>query len=268
VRGYLRRPIEMNVDNLAQLLVTNGAADDLKAARMLIRRGRVTVNGKNAYDEEMPVNPDAAIKALCKPGEWASRGGLKLEAALLHFGVSPADKVCLDLGCSTGGFTDVLLAYGAAKVHAVDVGYGVLDWVLRNHPRVAVHERTNARFLTAEQVGESVDLITADLNHISLAVALPAPAKLLVEGGAVLALVKPQFEIPKQWCVQPDWQGGVVKGDALRKRILDYSVERLEREGLSCQGLFECPVAGHKGNREYFALLKPALAHAGKPPVI
>ena len=179
---------------------------------------------------------------------WVSRGGLKLAHGLDHFGLSPEGRVCLDVGASTGGFTDVLLSHGAIRVHAVDVGHGQLAWKLRTDPRVVVHERTNARHLTAEAIGEPIQALVCDASFIGLATLLPAPLALCVPGAWAIALIKPQFEAgPGQV-----GRNGVVRDPAVHAEVCDRIVAWWRGlPGWEVLGVAESPITGPEGNHEF-----------------
>jgi 23S rRNA (cytidine1920-2'-O)/16S rRNA (cytidine1409-2'-O)-methyltransferase len=188
---------------------------------------------------------------------FVSRGGLKLAHGLDHFQIDPAGRTALDLGASTGGFTDVLLRRGAARVYAVDVGYGQLDWRLRNDPRVHVRERTNARKLTAEEVPEPVDLVVADTSFISLKLVLPAALALTTPAARLVALIKPQFEVGKGLV----GKGGVVRDPALHQAVCDDIAGWLaEEQGWPVLGITPSPITGPKGNREFLIAAQRTLA--------
>ncbi|MCL6646125.1 MAG: TlyA family RNA methyltransferase, partial [Dehalococcoidia bacterium] len=192
------------------------------------------------------------VLSVAAPHPWVSRGGVKLAAALDHFGFDPNDRVCLDVGASTGGFTDCLLQRGAARVYAVDVGYGQLAWTLRNDPRVVVMERTNFRFFSPERLPERPTLATADVSFISLRLLLPNLAHCLAEGADAVVLVKPQFEVGRGQV----GSGGVVRDPqvhaAVLGRVAAWAVER----GFRVRGLTASPLLGPAGNREFFLLLR------------
>src|SRR4051812_15577587 len=177
-----------------QLLVNLGLADSRARAQALILSGKVFSGGRRIEKAGDQLSSGASLEVRGQDHPWVSRGGLKLDHALRHFGLSPAGRICLDVGASTGGFTDVLLAHGAAKVHAVDVGHGQLAWRLRSDPRVVVHEKTNARYLTQEIVAEPIAALVCDASFIGLATLLPAPLALCAPGAWAIALIKPQFE--------------------------------------------------------------------------
>lgn len=194
----------------------------------------------------VPVDSPLEVRGQDHP--WVSRGGLKLEHALRHFALSAAGRVCLDVGASTGGFTDVLLAHGAAKVHAVDVGHGQLAWKLRSDPRVVVHEKTNARYLTVAEIADPIEALVCDASFIGLATVLPAPLALCVPGAWAVALIKPQFE------AGPEAVGrkGVVRDPAVHQAVCD----RVRAwwgtlPGWSVLGVTESPITGPEGNVEF-----------------
>lgn len=198
--------------------------------------------------------PDSSALELAAPGcPYVSRGGIKLEGALRGFSVEVEGRVCLDVGASTGGFTDCLLQHGAARVYALDVGYGQLAWKLRRDPRVVVIERTNARRLSRELVPEPLDLVTIDVSFISLKLIVPAVLPLLKPAGRILPLVKPQFEVGKGLV----GKGGVVRDPALHERVLEDLRAFFRGLGLTASEPLASPIAGPKGNREFFLLLRP-----------
>ena len=236
------------------LLVERGLAESRAKAQALVLAGLVVVGELRVDKAGALVDPGLPVRL--KEGaalrRWASRGAAKLERALEVFPVDPRGKVCADLGASTGGFTDLLLARGAVRVHAVDVGYGQLHPRLRADPRVVVRERVNARSLTAEALGERVDLVTADLSFISLRLVLPAIRDLLRPGGQAVLLVKPQFEVGKGEV----GKGGVVRDGAKRRAALE-SVEGAARGlGFEVLGHAESPIEGPAGNREWLLVLR------------
>jgi 23S rRNA (cytidine1920-2'-O)/16S rRNA (cytidine1409-2'-O)-methyltransferase len=183
-----------------------------------------------------------------KEHPWVSRGGMKLAHALARFGLDPAGRVCLDIGASTGGFTDVLLARGAAKVYAVDVGHGQLDWKLRNDPRVVVLERTNARYLTTREIPEPPGFITCDASFIGLETVLPAALALAAPGAFLVALIKPQFEVGKGEV----GKGGVVRDPAQHQAVCKRIGAWLAAQpGWTVLGIADSPILGPEGNREF-----------------
>ncbi|MHB1843994.1 MAG: TlyA family RNA methyltransferase [Deltaproteobacteria bacterium] len=229
------------------LLVLRGLAPSREKAQALIFAGQV-VAGEARVDkpgqlvaEDLPIRLKAGATL-----RYVSRGGLKLEAALDHFALSAANKVCADLGASTGGFTDCLLQRGAARVHACDVGQAQLDRKIANDPRVVVHDRMNVRHVSAADIGEDVELCTADLSFISLTLVLPAIRSLLRPGGTLVALVKPQFEAGARHVEK----GGVVRDPAVRRQAIERVTEAARGLGFEIVGLVDAPIKGPAGNLE------------------
>ncbi|MHB1007071.1 MAG: TlyA family RNA methyltransferase [Chloroflexota bacterium] len=231
------------------LTVERGLADSREKAQALILAGEVTVGGRVVDKPGTPV-PEESELSVAERSRYASRGGLKLEHALNAFHVDPAGVVALDAGASTGGFTDCLLQNGAARVYAVDVGYGQLDWRLRNDPRVVNIERSNLRYM--QPLAEVVDLATVDVSFISLSLVLPAIAKSLRETGKVVALVKPQFEAGRRQV----GKGGVVRDPAIHREVLIRLARWASENGWSLAGATPSPILGPAGNREFFFLLR------------
>ncbi len=236
---------------LDQLLLARGLAESRSQAQALILAGRVLVAGTALTKAGSLVPEDADLAVKAPPTQYVSRGGEKLAAALAHFRVSPAGKVALDAGASTGGFTHVLLTLGAARVYAVDVGYGQLDPSLRRDPRVVVRERRNLRRLGPEDVPEPVDLVTLDLSFISLTLVLPKILEFLQPRGEVLALVKPQFEVGKGQV----GKGGVVRDPRLQEEAVAKVARAAAALGFQVSPAFPSPLKGPKGNQEYFLYL-------------
>ena len=195
----------------------------------------------------MAVAADRPLEVRGADHPWVSRGGLKLAHALDHFAIAPTGLVVLDVGASTGGFTDVVLARGAKKVYAVDVGHGQLAWRLRNDPRVVVLEKTNARYLTNGEVPEAIDLVVCDASFIGLETLLPAPLGLARAGGRLVALIKPQFEVGKDRV----GKGGVVRDPALHHEVCGRIAAWLSHQNWMVIGLTESPVLGPEGNKEF-----------------
>lgn len=234
-------------------LVERGLAGGRERARALILAGRVRVNGQLADKAGRAVPPDAAVAVLGEDLPYVSRGGLKLAAAIAAFGIDPAGRVCLDVGASTGGFTDCLLQKGAERVYAVDVGYGQLAWPLRQDRRVIPIERTNIRQMAPDALPERVDLITVDVSFISLKIVIPAARPFLRPEGEIVALIKPQFEVGRGRV----GKGGVVRDPALHEAVLDQLGRFFEESGLGCLGRIPSPIQGPKGNREFLVHLRP-----------
>ncbi len=227
------------------LVVDRGLAESREKAQALILAGQVLVNGQKAVKAGANVDSAAKIELLEQP-RYVGRGGLKLEAALEHFTIDPAGKICLDVGSSTGGFTDCLLQRGAARVYAIDVGTGQLDWKLRNDPRVIVQEQVNARYLTRDQVPEPIALAVCDVSFISITMILPALAGLLAPDAEMVILVKPQFELDRDQV----GKGGIIRDPALHHQACQR-VEKAVRElGFDTQ-IIPSPILGAEGNREF-----------------
>lgn len=237
-------------ERLDKLLVDRGLIETRARARAMIMAGEVRVNGERVDKAGTPVPLDAAIE-LTAPMPYVSRGGFKLAGALDAFGVVVAGRVCADVGACTGGFTDVLLQQGAARVFAIDVGQGQLEWKLRQNPRVVVLERTNARYL--ESLPEPVALVTIDVSFISLRLILPAVARWLAPAADVIALIKPQFEAGPESV----GKGGIVRDPAVRRRVLEDVLGWAVGNGWGVAGLTPSSIQGTDGNVEYLAWLRP-----------
>jgi 23S rRNA (cytidine1920-2'-O)/16S rRNA (cytidine1409-2'-O)-methyltransferase len=236
------------------LLVERGLAESRAKAQALVMAGAVVVGEARVDKPGALVDPHAPLrlKEDAAPQKYVSRGALKLERGLDVFPIDPRGKVCADLGASTGGFTDLLLQRGAAKVYAVDVGYGQLHARLRADSRVVVRERENARSLDARSLGERVDLVTGDLSFISLRLVLPAVKAILADRGEAILLVKPQFEVGKGEV----GKGGVVRDDTKRRAALDAVAEAARALGFEVIGHAESPIEGPAGNREWLLGLR------------
>ncbi len=233
------------------LLVSRGLAETRTRAQALILAGRVYSGPERVEKPGARIRSDATL-TVRDPLPFVSRGGLKLEAALEHFGIDPEGLICLDVGASTGGFTDCLLKKGAKKVFAVDVGYGQLDWGLRNDPRVIVLERTNFRTISPEALPQNLDLAVVDVSFISLRHILPNLVFFLKEEGEAVVLVKPQFEAGKGKV----GKGGVIRDQALREKVLEEILGIARDRGFSVLGTIESPIKGASGNVEFLAFLK------------
>ena len=230
---------------LDQLLVDLNLAESREKARALILAGHVLVNGQKAGKAGHAVAADSRVEITGRL-RYVSRGGLKLEHALDRFHIDAAGKVCLDVGASTGGFTDCLLQRGAGRVYAFDVGSGQLDWKLRNDPRVVVREGVNARYLKPEDLPERVDLAVCDVSFISATMILPALAPLVHEDGKLVILVKPQFEVGRGEV----GKGGVVRDPALHRAACSKVEEAAKRLGFKT-AVIDSPVTGAEGNKEF-----------------
>jgi len=244
---------------LDQLLVQRGLFASREAARRAVMAGGVAVEGRRVDKPGTAVRTEARIEVAARE-PFASRAGRKLAAALDHFGIdlsalNGAGLVCLDVGASTGGFTDCLLQRGAARVYAVDVGYGQLDQRLRDDPRVVVMDRVNARLLAADALPEPCGLITVDVSFISLLKVVPALLPHLAPGGLLLPLIKPQFEAGRGAV----GKGGILRDEAVRQRVIAECAAGIAALGeLEPLGVFDSPVAGSGGNREAFAVFRRA----------
>jgi 23S rRNA (cytidine1920-2'-O)/16S rRNA (cytidine1409-2'-O)-methyltransferase len=229
------------------LLVARGLAATREKAQAMILSGAVSVDGRRVDKAGAPVDEGAEIAVAGPPHPYVSRGGVKLEAALEHFGLDPAGRVCLDVGASTGGFTDCLIQRAAARVYAIDVGYGQLDAKLRSDPRVVVREKVNARTLSREDVPETVALAAIDVSFISLRLILPAVVPLVAAGGAVVVLVKPQFEAGRAEV----GKGGIVRSEEVRARVVSEIAAFGRGIGLEPIGAIPSPIRGAHGNEEF-----------------
>jgi len=230
---------------LDQLLVERGLVSSREKARALILAGQVRVDGQKIDKAGQAVPSEARLELIETP-RYVGRGGLKLEAALQHFHISPTAKICLDVGSSTGGFTDCLLQHGAARVYAIDVGTAQLDWKLRNDPRVVLHEQVNARYLSRREVPETIDLAVADVSFISITMILPAMATLLAQDAEMVILVKPQFELERQQVEK----GGIIRDPALHARACQRVEDAVRQLGFQT-GIVASPVLGAEGNQEF-----------------
>ncbi|HEY2108489.1 MAG TPA: TlyA family RNA methyltransferase [Candidatus Acidoferrales bacterium] len=240
-------PAKIEKTRIDVLLVERGLAPSRERAQAMLLAGNVRVNGKRMDKPGIRLATDAQIEIAGEAQRYSSRGGLKLEGALEDFGVAPQDKTCLDVGSSTGGFTDCLLQHGARRVYAVDVTISQLDWKLQKDPRVAPIER-NARYLKPDDVGELVELVTMDVSFISVTKVLPAIAPLVKAGGDFLILVKPQFELEKQQV----GKGGIVRDAALQEKAVASVTGAAAALGLEIIGVRASRITGTEGNQEFF----------------
>jgi 23S rRNA (cytidine1920-2'-O)/16S rRNA (cytidine1409-2'-O)-methyltransferase len=247
----------MNRERIDKLLVERGLAESRTRAQALVMAGVVLVNEQLAAKPSDLVSSDAAIRvkhADDPASRYVGRGGLKMEAALRHFALSIQGMTCLDVGASTGGFTDCLLQHGAKKVVALDVGHNQLDWRLRRDSRVEVREGVNARYLKPEDFGEKFDLIVVDVSFISLSKVMPALAPLMAEVGRMVALIKPQFEVGRGEV----GRGGIVRETEKHARVIAEVSNAAAGLGLQSQGVIESPIRGAEGNLEFLALFEKA----------
>ncbi|HYQ48530.1 MAG TPA: TlyA family RNA methyltransferase [Thermodesulfovibrionales bacterium] len=235
-------------ERLDKIIVDRGIAKSRERARALIMAGNILVDNRKITKAGMLVSTDADVVLKESDIPYVSRGGVKLEAALCAFHIDPSGKTVMDIGSSTGGFTDCVLKKGAARVYAVDVGYGQLDWSLRNDPRVVLHEKTNIRYFDRASVRDAVDLILIDVSFISLTQVLPRVHDFLAQDGDVIALVKPQFEVGREMVDK----GGIVRDEAKRLSAVTKIREFAEAADMPVIGVCDSPIAGQKGNREYF----------------
>ena len=243
---------------LDQLVFDLGLTESRERAKTTIMSGLVFVDGQRADKPGMQVSPDANVEVRGAGLPYVSRGGFKLEKALKVFPANPADKVCIDCGASTGGFTDVLLQNGAKKVYSVDVGYGQLAWSLRQDERVVNMERTNIRYISSEQIPEPIDLAVMDLSFISIKLVLPAVCSLLKDGGALICLIKPQFEAGREEVGKK----GVVRDKNVHLAVIDGILDFAPSVGMTVMGLDFSPIKGPEGNREYLCYMKKGVFDA------
>ncbi|WP_414900805.1 TlyA family RNA methyltransferase [Sphingomonas flavalba] len=241
-----------------QLLVDRALAESRARAQALILAGLVYSGDKLVGKAGQPLAPDAPLSVRGRDHPWVSRGGIKLDHGLSHFGWDVAGAVAIDVGSSTGGFTDVLLSRGAARVYAVDSGTNQLAWKLRQDPRVIVHERTSARLLTADHIPEPVDLIVCDASFIGLAKVLERPLTFAAQPARLMALIKPQFEAGRA----DVGKGGVVRDPAVRAAACSAVADWVAAQGWQVDGIVESPITGPQGNVEFLIA-----AHRGLPPV-
>jgi 23S rRNA (cytidine1920-2'-O)/16S rRNA (cytidine1409-2'-O)-methyltransferase len=239
----------MSKRRIDSLLVERGLVDSRAKAQALVMAGEVVVAGKAAIKPGTPVPEDAAITIL-EPPPFVSRGGIKLEYALDQFQLEVSAKVVADIGASTGGFTDCLLKRGASRVYAIDVGYGQLDYRLRQDPRVVVMDRVNARYPIS--LPEKVDLATIDVSFISVEKVIPSVARLLNDDGYIIVLIKPQFEAKREEV----GKGGVIKEPIVHARVLGRFIAWIIEHSFSLRGLVASPLLGASGNKEFLILLR------------
>ena len=243
----------MKRERVDRLLVERGLAPTRTRAQALVMAGRVLAGERRVEKASETFPPDAPLRVRGgddPAARYVGRGGLKLEKALEEFRLDPSGFVCLDVGASTGGFTDCLLQHGARRVVAVDVGHNQIDWRLRTDPRVEVREGVNARHLRAEEFDECFDLATMDVSFISATKVLPAVVPLLKEGGRVVVLIKPQFEVGKGEV----GKGGIVRDPAQHARVVEEVGAAARALGLTPVGVTDSPITGADGNREFLAL--------------
>jgi 23S rRNA (cytidine1920-2'-O)/16S rRNA (cytidine1409-2'-O)-methyltransferase len=236
---------------LDKLLVEKGIFASREQAQRAIMAGKVRVADHISSKSSLLVEPDAAIE-IEPSREFVSRGGLKLAGALDHFAIDVTDQIAADIGASTGGFTDCLLQRGAAKVYAIDVGHGQLDWKIRNDPRVVVQEKVNARYLSRSEIPEPVNICVIDVSFISLTLILPNAFDLITPDGVILALIKPQFELQRKDVER----GGVVRDPALHEKAQLKIANFAEAAGYAVIGVVASAITGADGNQEFFICLR------------
>ena len=239
-------------DRLDQLLVTRGLASSREQAHRFILAGLVTVDGIPIDKRAKLIDETAQIDLHRPETRYVSRGGAKLAAALDAFNISCQGMVAMDVGASTGGFTDCLLQRGASRVYAVDVGYGQLDWKIRIDPRVKVMERCNIRYLKSEAIADPIQLAVIDVSFISLTLVIPAVLTFLDNPSRIVALLKPQFEVGKGRV----GRGGIVRNESQRLMVKDQLLQFFEKIGLGLIGVIDSPVMGRKGNKELLVVLQ------------
>jgi 23S rRNA (cytidine1920-2'-O)/16S rRNA (cytidine1409-2'-O)-methyltransferase len=239
-------------ERLDKLLVERGIAPTRERARALIMAGRVAVEGKVIDKPGTRIDFETPIQLKGETDAYVSRGGEKLEGALKAFDIRPAGLVVMDVGASTGGFTDCVIRKGARKVYAVDVGYGQLAWKLREDPRVVNLERRNIRYLQRQEIEEEIDLILIDTSFISVEKFIPHLLGFLKKGGAILSLIKPQFEVGRKEV----GKGGVVRDPMLHQKVIDRISSFCRGLKLEVMGVTESPLVGPKGNKEFFIYLR------------
>ena len=234
------------------LLVARGLFESREKAQRAIMAGEVTIGDRTMDKPGTRVAEDVEV-AVKAPMRYVSRGGFKLEGALEQFQIDPTGLTCLDIGASTGGFTDCLLQHGALKVHAIDVGHSQLDWKIRSNPRVIVREKCNARALSRAEVSDPIDLCVIDVSFISLTLILPAAFDLLTPQGVIIALIKPQFELSREEI----GKGGIVREPEFHEKAVE-KIRRFvtERMGKTWAGLIVSPILGTEGNKEFLACLR------------
>jgi 23S rRNA (cytidine1920-2'-O)/16S rRNA (cytidine1409-2'-O)-methyltransferase len=244
-----------------QLLIEQGLAESRAKAHALILAGLVTCAGRRVDKPGEQLAVDAVLEVKGRGHPWVSRGGVKLAHALGHFRILVDGMVALDIGASTGGFTDVLLSRGARRVYAIDVGHSQLAWKLRQDQRVIVHERLNARHLTRSHIREPVDIITCDASFIGLATVLPAPLALAADKAELVALVKPQFEAGREHV----GKGGVVRDATVQREVCERAAAWVAAQrGWTVVGIVDSPILGPEGNREFLLYARRGIGQEGK----
>ena len=238
-------------NRLDVILFEKGLVSSREKAKALILAGKVYVNGVKTTKagEKFAIDNEIFIK---EPLKFVSRGGLKLEKGIKEFNIEVKNKICLDIGASTGGFTDCLLKYGASRVYAVDVGYGQLDWTIRNNEKVITIERCNFRHINKNIIKEKADIIVIDVSFISLKLIIPNAVKFLNENGCIIALIKPQFEAGKEQV----GKGGIIKDSTIHEQVINNLYTFFSQIDLQVINIIESPILGQKGNKEFLVFLK------------
>lgn len=245
---FMKKSVRNQKIRLDKLMVDRGIVETRERAKALILSGIVIVQGDMVDKAGALIDPDVEISLKGGDNPYVSRGGLKLKGALSHFGIRPGGMTVLDVGASTGGFTDCLLQEDAVKAYAVDVGYGQLAWKLRTDPRVVNIERTNIRYYSGENIKDKIDLAVIDASFISLKLVIPAVIKFLDAGSGLLALIKPQFEAGREEVGKK----GVVKNPEIHRKVVQEIVDFCRDLGLDVKGTCESPLLGPAGNKEFF----------------
>jgi 23S rRNA (cytidine1920-2'-O)/16S rRNA (cytidine1409-2'-O)-methyltransferase len=237
----------MAKDRLDKIIVDRGMVQSRERARALIMEGKIFVDGTPVSKAGEQVSVEAQIDLKGEDLKYVSRGGLKLEAAVKEFSIPLKDKIAMDVGSSTGGFTDLMLQAGAKRVYCIDVGYGQLAWKLRQDPRIVLFERTNIRHLEKERIPDVIDIAVIDVSFISLSKVVPHILEFISDNGELVALIKPQFEVGKGEV----GKGGIVKEEAKRTGVVERIRAEFESFGLHINGIIQSPITGQKGNIEY-----------------
>lgn len=251
-------PAKGKKQRLDNYLVEKGLAKSRNQAQALIMQGLVTVNGERVDKSGASVKEGSQVTVTDKSQKYVGRGGYKLEAALDEFSIDAAGLTAIDVGASTGGFTDCLLQRGAGRVYALDVGYGQLDYKLRNDPRVIVKEKINARYLEPEDIGERVDIAVIDVSFISLTMVVPPLINILKPEGRLIALIKPQFEVGKGEV----GKGGIVRDESKHKEVIEKIKSFLAGHGFTVKGVIPSPILGTQGNKEFLVTASLSELHA------
>lgn len=236
-----------SLERLDKLMVDRGLAESRSRAQAMILEGVVYVDGIRCTKAGKNVSPDSVIEVRSNPIPYVSRGGIKLAYALDKYNIPVTDKICMDVGASTGGFTDCLLQRGAKRVYAVDVGYGQLAWKLRQDSRVVILERQNIRYLKKDLVPDAIEIATIDTSFISLRLVIPAVIPFLADSAILIALIKPQFEAGRDKV----GKGGIVKDEEVQRQVCDIISDFSTSLGFNVLGIVESPIKGQKGNREF-----------------